>query len=527
MKRPFQPLPHSRGPDPSYDAVIIGAGIGGLIAANLLAREGLNVLLVEQHYVVGGYCSTFQRQGYTFDAASHFYPLLGDPGTMTGKLLAKLGVETKWVKMDPVDQFHLPDGSSFAVAADFDAYFSRLKQEFPDEAGALDRFFALARKLYLWGILYYFRGIDTKRLAPYLDMTLRDALDQFFQSARLKLLLTADVPHWGSAPNRTSFVFDSMLRLSYFLGNYYPVGGSQRFADELAQRFQERGGQIMLKTIVRRIAVKNKAAEGVVLEIGPRRQRREVTVATGAVISNADMRLTVERLLGPDVVDPQYLAHIRQLRATFPCFLSHLGVRGISTTLLERIHGYYWRGWDSDRVACGDFDCKVFVPTLYEPAMAPPGCHVIVIQKVTDVDYENVTDWPSHKKTIEDFLLGKLEELVPGFRSKIEVCLSATAQTSNRFTLNYRGAMLGWEMSPRQLGPHRPDNESPIQNLYFVGQWTRPGGGITPVIASAMRTADLVVRRQHVANPAAAAEQAEAGLSKNVTQFQEISEVLP
>src|ERR1700704_4410691 len=84
MKRLFRGL---RGDPPkdSYDAVIIGAGIGGLICANLLARAGLRVLLTEQHYMVGGYCSTFRRAGYTFDAATHFYPLLGNSATITGK----------------------------------------------------------------------------------------------------------------------------------------------------------------------------------------------------------------------------------------------------------------------------------------------------------------------------------------------------------------------------------------------------------------------------------------------------------
>src|SRR5215510_9989379 len=105
MKRLFRGL-RGQLPDRSYDAVIIGAGIGGLINANLLGRAGLRVLLVEQHYMVGGYCSTFRRKGFTFDAATHFYPLLGDPRTITGRLLGELGIETEWVKMDPVDVFH-------------------------------------------------------------------------------------------------------------------------------------------------------------------------------------------------------------------------------------------------------------------------------------------------------------------------------------------------------------------------------------------------------------------------------------
>src|SRR5689334_14975635 len=137
MKRPFKGLNLRDGPKSSYDAVIIGAGIGGLVAANLLAKSGLRVLLVEQHYMVGGYCSTFRRKGYTFDAATHFYPLLGNPATMTGKLLEDLGVTNGWIKMDPVDHFHFPDGSTFAVPAEFDVYLERVKQQFPDEADDL------------------------------------------------------------------------------------------------------------------------------------------------------------------------------------------------------------------------------------------------------------------------------------------------------------------------------------------------------------------------------------------------------
>src|SRR5260370_16466470 len=133
-------------PNQSYDAVVIGAGVGGLTCANLLARAGLKVLLIEQHFMVGGYCSSFRRKGYTFDAATHFYPLLGNPSTITGALLSEMGITTEWVKMDPVDCFHFPDGSRFSVPADFNSYINKLKQEFPQEAVNIDQFLALCRK---------------------------------------------------------------------------------------------------------------------------------------------------------------------------------------------------------------------------------------------------------------------------------------------------------------------------------------------------------------------------------------------
>ena len=101
---------------PVYDAIVIGSGIGGLFCANILAKAGLKILLLERHYMLGGFCSTFRRRGFIFDAATHFYPLLGNPTTLTGKLLQDLEIPTQWIKMDPVDQFHLPSLAALRCA---------------------------------------------------------------------------------------------------------------------------------------------------------------------------------------------------------------------------------------------------------------------------------------------------------------------------------------------------------------------------------------------------------------------------
>ena len=520
MKRTFKGLDLREGPQGSYDAVIIGAGIGGLIAANLLARRGLRVLLVEQHYMVGGYCSTFRRKGYTFDAATHFYPLLGNPTTITGKLLDEIGVTCGWVKMDPVDDFHFPDGSRFSVPADFDCYLAKLKAEFPDEAGALDDFFAVVRGVYLLGLLHYFRGRDTDRLEQYKGLTVRQVLDEYFRDPKLKLLLTGDCPHWGSPPSRTSFVFDSMLRLSYFLGNYYPRGGSQAFADELAERFEAQGGHILMNSLVARILVEDDAACGVEIETGPVRGRRLKQVRAGVVVSNADLLCTLERMVGAEHLDQSYLDQLRRLRPTYPCFLTHLGVKDMPTHVLRDAQGYYWNSWDSDEAGRGSLKFKIFVPTLYEPVMAPPGGHVVIIQKITEIDYGGIRDWPAHKASIEQYIMENLERLMPGFSEKVVVKLSATALTSHRYTLNHQGAMLGWEMSPGQLGSWRPGITGPIKGLYFTGHWTQPGGGITPVIVSAIQVTNAITGRARNgfdlganAEPGIGVSAAQAGLS--------------
>jgi prolycopene isomerase len=89
-------------------------------------------------------------------------------------------------------------------------------------------------------------------------------------------------------------------------------------------------------------------------------------------------------------------------------------------------------------------------------------------------------------------LLERFEAVLPGIREHIVTAQSASALTSWRFTLNHRGAMLGWEMSPGQLGSNRPAIAGPVKNLHFTGHWTRPGGGITPVIVSAVDAARAI-----------------------------------
>ena len=158
---------------------------------------------------------------------------------------------------------------------------------------------------------------------------------------------------------------------------------------------------------------------------------------------------------------------LRSWRPTYPCFLTHIGLQDMPTEVLRQAHGYYWDSWDTDQVGRNGLRFKIFVPTLYEPALARHGGHIVIIQKVLDIDYDAIDDWAAHKAAVERYIMAHLERVIPGFTDKVVVKLSASALTSSRYTLNYQGAMLGWEMSPDQLGANRLDVVGPIDRLYL------------------------------------------------------------
>jgi phytoene dehydrogenase-like protein len=231
----------------------------------------------------------------------------------------------------------------------------------------------------------------------------------------------------------------------------------------------------------------------VVLETGRGRLRRCFEVKAPLVVAAGDLRDCVNRLIGRESFEAEYLARLDGLKPSYACYLMHLGLRGIARARLEEIQGYHWVDWDTERMGQDSLKFKLFVPTQFEPRMAPPGGEVLIVQKVLEFDYDAVTDWQTHKTQVDEFVWTELRRLAPELEAATVTWSSASALTSQRYTGNYQGAMLGWEMSPEQLGTARPAQHSPIEGLYLSGHWTQPGGGITPVIVSAMRVAEAIL----------------------------------
>ena len=161
---------------PYYDAIIIGAGIAGLVCAAFLAKCGKKVLLVEQHFIPGGYCTSFKRKGFTFDAAVHH---IGGCGkwSVVGRCLKTLGIEMDFYPLDPMDHLNFPN-FSIEIPADLDEYLTRLQERYPSEKDNIKDFFQDFIKLYR----ATFNNEKSQIIDKYKDQTYGEMLNAFLKT---------------------------------------------------------------------------------------------------------------------------------------------------------------------------------------------------------------------------------------------------------------------------------------------------------------------------------------------------------
>ena len=287
--------------------------------------------------MVGGYCSTFRRGGYTFDAATHFYPLLGNPETLTGRLLARARRPTpagsRWTRSTPSTSRTARASPCRPTST---PTWRKLKAEFPTEAAALDEFFARgARGLSPRPAALFPRPAagQLERLAPWRDLTVRAGARPLLPPIPSSSSCSPPTARTGArrraAPRSSSTPCCGSPTSS---ATTIPQGGSQAFADELAALLRgARRAHPDRARWRRRILIEDGPRRGVELEIAARRAAR------AAAVHGARRRRGLERRPAADPgaagragapAEPGALEPLRRLRPTYPCFLTHLGLRG-------------------------------------------------------------------------------------------------------------------------------------------------------------------------------------------------------
>jgi prolycopene isomerase len=497
-----------------YDTIVIGAGIGGLTCGATLAKNGLNTLILEQDSRPGGYCTSFKRKGFIFDSAVHYIQGAGNNG-FVHQILKSLDIDTKieFRRMDPLYRLVLPD-ESIVVPADLNEYINLLSKKFPSESKGIFDLFSTIRKLMaemprvpekfnIWDLASF--PFKFPLLYKYNRKTFEEMMSDFITDGRLKSIIAGNWLCLGLPPSKISaLLMSAFIYSAHILGHYYPIGGTQGFADILAQAFMQYHGSLRCKSKVSKILIEDGSVTGVETSEGEK-------ISAKAVISNADARLTFNSLIEPINLSRKFLDRVNTMELSMSCALAWLGIdfdpRTVGANESEVI---YYSSYDYDEIykECqnGRFEsaCLVCLPSFMDPKLAPAGSHIVSVFCLASYDYASQWRTKKGKRGIEySFLKEEVqnrltmlaEKVVPGVSKSVIVKECATPITLERYTLNSRGAAYGWANSPAQSSRGRLQPQSPIRGLYLAGHWTTPGTSTAVAAISGRRTAELIIKQ--------------------------------
>jgi all-trans-retinol 13,14-reductase len=498
-------------PPGAYDAVVIGAGLGGLSAAAAFARQGFKALVLEQHSVPGGYASAFKRPGgFTFDVSLHSTTV----GLRNGIANLISGFpEIEDVVFSPHRPLYravYPDYDIRVPDRDMPGYVALLKKHFPDDGAAIDGIFADMKGLTddvqrLSGAGGRADMANFPKTYPFLfknfNRTWGAMLDERVQNPKLKAVISGLWGYFGLPPSKLSAFYYAMPLVGYLEnGGFYPAGTSQRISDAFVSLIKKNGGEVKLNTRVERILTQDHAATGVRTVDGAEYKAR-------AVVSNANAVDTLTRMID----ESEFLKTTSDRMDTYSISFSTLLIwMGLKTDLVRKVgikesEIFYTPGYDIESdyeaaLAGGLPDDPGFGLTLYDnvcPGCSPKGkntVNIIAMQGYdywkkyeTDYFYGNKDAYNKEKMRLADILIGQAEKrFLPGLRQAIEVLEVATPLTNLRYTSNPRGAIYGWNQTVDNSGQRRFPQKTPIKNLYLAGAWTFPGHGYGACIPSGL-----------------------------------------
>ncbi len=307
--------------DDHWDAIMIGSGIGGLTAAVLLAQHGgKRVLVLERHYEPGGFTHTFRRPGYEWDVGLHYVGKMQDERSILRRAFAHVtGGAVKWEPMPEIyDRFIVAD-RSFDFVAGRERFRENLKQWFPGEAGAIDRYIHAVKACNFGRNLYFAEKAIPAPVAalaggmmraPYMRWarrTTREVLENLTSNQELIGVLTAQWGDYGLPPAASSFAIHATIVEHYLEGASYPVGGAGSIAAAMTPLIERNGGRVVTSAEVADILLEGTKTVGVRMSDG-----REFR--SSLVLSDAGAANTFERLLPADL--PQLGKLRSQLRET-------------------------------------------------------------------------------------------------------------------------------------------------------------------------------------------------------------------
>jgi len=464
-----------------YDAIVIGSGIGGLTTAAILAKYShKKVLILEQHYVIGGFTHEFERQGFHWDVGLHYVGEMGE-GEIGRQIFDYISDgKLTWNKMpDPFEKFIYPD-FTFEVNSDPQKYHSDLIEMFPEEKAAIKRYFGDVKNA---SIKLLLTGKYGKMFLKTFRQTTKEYLDRHFQNPKLKALLASQWGTYALPPSQSSFYVHALLVNHYLNGAWYPVGGASQIAKDILPVIEKAGGRAIAIREVTEIIIENGAAIGVKARKTHKADPEIEEYYAPVIISDAGAFNTYTKLI-PESYEVPYREEIKAFPKGKGNINLYLGFKESPTKLgfFGENHWIY-KDYDHDRAfekltTLEEFPnhCYLSFPSLKNPAAKSHTGEIISF-----IDYDCFAKWrdlpwkrrgeeyTQLKERLSEGLIELVESQYPGFKDLIGYSELSTPLTVEYFDASDRGAIYGTPATPKRLDAKWIDAKTPIKNLYLTG----------------------------------------------------------
>lgn len=516
------PYRSAQGLSGTWDAIVIGSGMGGLSAASLLAQEGLRVLLLEQNRIVGGCTQSYERGGYRWNIGMHYIGEVQSERTATHQLFdAVTGGAIDWNPLPAIYNRMVIADRHYEIPAGEKEYAAALKGYFPAEADAIDRYVALIRQAPRTAGPYFAQKalpetaaqpVYDELCAPfhaYSDRLTIDVLSELTSDPELIAVWCANWGDYSLPPSQSSFAMHCMLNKHYLNGASYPSGGGLAFARAVEPIISSSGGAIVHSAEVERILVRDGRAVGVRLASGE-------DITAPLIVSNAGVRNTFGRLLEPAAATAHGLpAQLAQVGDSYALVGANIGLSRPAAELdidPANVWAHPTRDFDANLAAhAEDFDAPfpflfVTFPSVKDPTWDRdfPGRATVEMYGFTNFEHfapwrdtswrRRGDDYEARKRAIEKRLLSALFELVPKARDCVDVVEVSTPLSYETFLKRERGGFMGVEASPARFRAKWLRAHTPISGLYLSGQDVTTDGVIGALVGGVVAASAVLER---------------------------------